>query len=54
MNTANKILEKLKNANLHDVCIDENPDSAYETFFKYTDIIDLQIFTIEKSQTKHY
>ena len=43
MNTANnieKLNSELKNANWDDVFADENPDSAYDTFFKYTDTID--------------
>ena len=43
MNTANNIEKlnlELKNANWDDVFVDENPDSAYDFVFKYTDIID--------------
>ena len=57
MNTAKnieKLNTELKNANWDDVIIDENPDSAYDTFLSILKPLINKCLPLEKNQTKHY
>ena len=55
MNTANnieKLNTELKNANWDDVFVDENPDSAYDTFLSILTSLINKCLPLQKSNEK--